>query len=234
MTKTVPVTLLAVSLTVLSSATAMAEKVNFAGKMIELVAPPGQCILDKKNAYDARLLSLVAGALGGRNTLLAMYADCKEYKQWHSGKIKTLNNISQYQAPNAYVTRNLKGPPAKIISRLCTSMRAVGKAQVDKITKNVNRNIAKLATGMKINEMRSLGVLDEDATACYSGLLQSIRTELGTMKIIANVYAITVLDGQLLFYYLLSPYKGPQTVQDLLERQKTNVTAFLAVNEKKK
>ena len=84
--------------------------------------------------------------------------------------------------------------------------------------------------GVQINQVRSLGVVAEDANACYAALVQRLKAETGKEVTIFALFATTFVQGKLVLYYLYSPYRSAQTMTALLAKQKLNVAALLAAN----
>jgi hypothetical protein len=90
--------------------------------------------------------------------------------------------------------------------------------------------IEEAVRGVQLNQVRSLGVVAEDANACYAALVQRFKAETGKDVTIMALFATTLVRGKLVLYYLYSPYRSAQTMTALLAKQKLNVAALLAAN----
>src|ERR1700704_3483662 len=93
---------------------------------ITLTAPPGQCELDPGQPSDASTLQAVRAAIGG-NTLLAMYADCKQLADWRVGKRGLLEDFAQYQVSSDATDMPPPPDPAQMLKQLCANLREEGE-----------------------------------------------------------------------------------------------------------
>jgi hypothetical protein len=94
----------------------------------------------------------------------------------------------------------------------------------------VRERFNKASDVVKLNETQLVGVVHEDADACYASLLQRIRTEQGTDKLILCVYAHVVVRGRLLYMYRYTEgdnYASMVRMTDLLRK---SVQAHLDAN----
>lgn len=76
-----------------------------------------------------------------------------------------------------------------------------------------------------------VGVLAEDSTACYTALLQKLKTETGSEKTQTAINATTVVKGKVVYFYLFSLYTGRDSIDAALAKQKVNLGAFIAANK---
>jgi hypothetical protein len=81
-----------------------------------------------------------------------------------------------------------------------------------------------------MNETRFIGVLAEDANACYAALIQNIHTEAGTDKTQITAFAITTIKNRSVFAYRFSVYQNPQTVDAVFGKIKADVAALMSAN----
>jgi hypothetical protein len=196
------------------------------GTSIDLVMPTGFCELSESNSVDARMLTSIGKLLSsGGNQLLAFGADCQQLDGWRVGR-GLLDDYVQYQTRANLADKPLPIAPAEFIKQVCAVSRAQGEKLPSGMESDVTSRIEAVFSQIKINETRSLGVLAEDSTACYGGLLQKFRTETGADKAQVAVYATTVAKGRVVYYYLFALYSGSESV-----RAKQKVGAFLAANQ---
>jgi hypothetical protein len=211
---------------VLGAATAKDARIGAAS--LNLPAPTGYCDLTEQQPSDARMIKVVGDLLAGRNELLAMSADCRQLQNWRAGTQPLLDDYAQYQTLIAAKDANLSR--ADTVKRSCAQIRAEGEKMVAGGTQEVNKRLEAVLKDIKINESRLVGVLAEDADACYFALLQKMKTEAGAEKTQVIMTAVTIIKGKILYYYLYSPYKDAGTVDTALTRHKTNVAAVLKAN----
>jgi hypothetical protein len=198
---------------------------------LALPPPTGSCELDANQASDARMMKAVEGMLAPTsNRLLAMSADCTQLDQWRTGKRPLLDNMAQYQTLTAWENTALPDTPEKTIKDACSEMRTQGEKLVADMTPDVKARAEQVLKTVKINEMKFLGVVGEDANVCYAAMLQKFHTEVGTDKTQATVFATTIVKGKLVYFYLFAPYVSGDTVTDLLAQQRTHVRQLQTAN----
>jgi hypothetical protein len=208
--------------------TAAAKDARIGAASLNLPPPTGYCDLNEQQPSDARMIKVVSDLLAGRNELLAMSADCRQLQNWRGGKQPLLDDYAQYQTLIAAKDANLSRADA--VKRSCAQIRAEGAKMVAGGAQEVNKRLEATIKEIKINESRLVGVLAEDADACYFALLQKMKTEAGAEKTQVIMTAVTILKGKILYYYLYTPYKDAGTVNTALDRHKINVAAALKAN----
>jgi len=109
-------------------------------------------------------------------------------------------------------------------------MRAKGDERLAGIMRDRKSDIESIFKDVKINEMRFLGVLAEEADVCYTAQAQSFVTEAGVDKKQINISAATALRGKFVVFHLYAPFDGNTSVSKLLDQHKKNVAAFFAAN----
>jgi len=198
---------------------------------VTLTAPSGQCELDPGQPSDARMLQITESTLAGvGNRLLGFYADCKQLNDWRTGKRALLEDFAQYQTAIAAMDAPAPAAPAEAIKQLCSQQREASEKVVTGIATDMKARIEEAVRGVQLNQVRSLGVVAEDANACYAALVQRFKAETGKDVTIMALFATTFVQGKLVLYYLYSPYRSAQTMTALLAKQKLNVAALLAAN----
>lgn len=196
---------------------------------VELVAPPGLCKLNSNNPADNWLLTTSEKALAGRNRLLALFADCKELDEWRDHRRPLLDHTISYQTPLKTSGVDIPTAPGPFIKQSCEQMRQQSKT-FDAKTSDLNARLEASMVGIKLNEQRTLGVLDEEPSVCYYGLIQKILAQTGTEKTAVSIIAGTLLKGKIVFLKLTAPYEGAASAAQLLEMQKKAMAAFLLAN----
>jgi hypothetical protein len=166
------------------------------------------------------------------NRLLGFYADCKQLNDWRTSKRALLEDFAQYQTTIAAIDAPAPAVPAEAIKQLCNEQREAGEKMVSGLAPDLKIRIEEAVRGVEINQVRSLGVVAEDATACYAALVQRLKAQNGKDVTIVALFATTFVQGKLVFYYLYSPYRSAQTVTALLAKQRLNVVALQAANKR--
>jgi len=210
---------------------AVAKQAKLGAVALNLPAPPGYCELTEDQPSDANMITTIGTMLEkGGNRLLVISAECRQLDDWRAGRRPLLANYAQYQTRMALENSNLPASPTEVIKGTCAQMRAKGESFTTSITPDVQKRFDEVMKTVKINEMKFLGVLSEDANACYAALMQRIRAQSGTDIAQAVVFATTIVKGKLVYYYLFAPYVSGQSVTDLLTQLKRYVAALETSN----
>jgi hypothetical protein len=208
----------------------VAKDVQIGSATLSLPTPEGYCELVEQQPSDARVLKVIGDlAAGAQNDLLIVAADCGQLDTWRAGKLLSLDDYVQYQTPTP--ARNSIFPRAESIKEFCATTRAQGETKISGVAPDINARLEAAVKGAKFNETSFLGVLAEDADACYFGLLLRIRTETGAEKTQVTVSATTFVRGKIVFYNLYTAYHDAGSVAAALARHRPNVAALLAANE---
>jgi hypothetical protein len=209
---------------------AVAKDVQIGSATLTLPSPGGYCELSDKEPADARTIKEIGNLVAGvQNELLTMSADCSQLEAWRVAKLPALDDYVQYQTPMSGKDSNLSR--AASVKQFCANMRTDGDKMVAGAVPDLNARVEKAIKGAKLNEANFLGVLAEDANACYYGLLQKLRTEMGDEKTQLTVAAATVVKGKVVYYNLYTVYRdGADTLTAAFDRHRRNVPALLVAN----
>jgi hypothetical protein len=210
---------------------AAAQTVDVGGRQIRLPLPEGQCLLDRNQNLDRQVLDLASRAIAGSNEMLMHSAECNNLKNARVGKDKYLNDFAQVQVALQFKSTELKGQEAGAAKEICQSLRVDGDKIEKQVGGEIKDRVKNLQAGISVNETKALGVLGEDQTACYSGLLMKIQTPQGDTRLIMGVYAMGVINGRLLFLYRFQAEPQPGAVDRMVELQKKAMTDTLAANQ---
>ncbi len=212
------------------AATPAPVAVDIGGRTIKLLIADGQCALDPKQRFDASVLDLSSRAIAGANEMLLHTANCQDLKQARTGLQQYLNSFHQVQVALQFKATELLGQEAATSKEICQSLRAEG-AQIEKeVGGEIKDRVKNLQAGIKVNEVKALGVLAEDPSACYSGLLMNVQTPSGDTRLILGVYAMAVLNGRLVFLYHFQAAPPAGAIDRMVEQQKQTVRQHVALN----
>ena len=205
--------------------------VDIGGRSVKLLVATGQCALDRKQTVDARVLDLASRAIAGQNEMLLHTAECKNLQDARQGKADFLKEFTQAQIALQFKQTDMKGQEAAAAKEICQSLRTQGDAINKEIAGEIKERVKNLQAGIKVNETKSLGILAEDATACYSGILMNVQTPAGTSRLILGVYSMGVINGRLIFLYrfLAEPEAG--SVDRLVDLQKKSMRDHVVANQ---
>jgi hypothetical protein len=207
--------------------------IQIGGRQVRLVVAGGHCLLDRAYDLDRSIFDLATRALAGQNELLLHTADCRGLQEARDGRAPHLSDFAQAQVSLQFKSRDLTGQEAATAREVCQSVRSEGDKAGKQLALDVKERVRQLEAGIGVNETRTLGVLGEDDSACYSGILMNLRTTAGRPRLILGVYAMTVLNGRLVFLYRFLGEPQPGAVDRLLEQQRKAVRDHVALNRRR-
>jgi len=190
---------------------------DIVGKKVSLALPNGHCLLDKNHPADKMLIEGVKISIKGKNELLSQFANCQELKDWHSGKLKYLNNFGNYQISLKFKETDMTGQEPATIKEICEIFKKQGDTLIEGLKPDMNKRVQEGFKNVKINEMKSMGVMYQDTTICISGIFQRLKTQDNSIKDQINLTAISILNGRLIFSYLFIPH-GDKTEIDQITK----------------
>jgi hypothetical protein len=125
---------------------------------------------------------------------------------------------------------DLRAKSKATINSVCSAMRKAQPAFFGAIKDQVQKRFDELQANIQFNQSKFLGVLHGDDEACYSAIVQKLKTELGDPKTIISVYAITILRGRLIFLYAFAAADDAETISRLLRDQQESVRLHKSLN----
>ncbi len=190
---------------------------------LNLQPPPGHCFLDELQPSDARLAGLLRQIFQAELRMLGAFADCAQLRSWRTGTRKTLSDYGQFLVPVSFIAKKLDGPAQPYVDTICKVMRENGGELLAKSAPDLKQRFEQVLRGAKMNETRFLGVVGQDAHACYFGLIQKLTTEYGDPKTQVDVSAIAFVSGKMIYSNLYAVHEGDHTLGELFDRQRQNV-----------
>jgi hypothetical protein len=196
------------------------------GTELLLPIPAGQCALTKQHMADRSVISLTEQVNEGRNSVLMMFADCKELEDLRT-KAKKLSNLGNYLAPRSARKRVImpRADFAKIIGTQLEKRKTLIENAMEEGKRRVNA-----ASAIEIQKNVHLGLIHRDDLAAYTGLVQTWHQEGNATLRIATVSALTLVRGRVVAINRSAPYEGNITVTALLGDQRTLVMRLVAAN----
>ena len=146
--------------------------------------------MTKQNKADRAAISLIERVNETRNTLLVMFADCKQLKAFRS-EAHGLSDYGSYLAP-----RSAKKPVKMPRARFAKLIGAQFEKQKVAIKKAQEEAAARIkSSGLETNMQNNvnLGLIHRDDNAAYTGLLQTWYREGAELTRVATVTALTLV-----------------------------------------
>ena len=204
--------------------------VDVGGRPIRFVVAEDQCVLDRAQQADRAVLDLVTRALAGQNELLVHTAECANLTAVREGRTPYLDSFTQAQVLIQFREREFRGQETQVVREICQYMRNNAEALQKEVGPRIEKRISELGAGIGVNEQRPLGVVDEDQSACYSGLLMNLQTPLGDKRLLLGIFAVTVLNGRIIYLYRYQASPDDAARDRLLKLLKASVAAHVAAN----
>ena len=207
----------------------VAKDVRIGPVALTLPPPEGYCELTAGQPSDDRWVKGVGDLLGGMQIeLLEVSAECGRLTAWRANG-QPLGVTATYQTPIA--AKDSTFLREQLIKESCAYARAEGDKFLTQAAPDAAKRLeAAIQRTVKFNEPTSLGVLAEDADACYSGIVTKVRIEGGTEAVRMDITATTVVKGKGLIYHFEAAYENAASVTTTLARHRRNVAALLAAN----
>ena len=208
---------------------ALARRASVGPVAIELPPPAGYCELDETNPSDARLFAVTQTA-SPATRLLAMSADCGQLRDWRAGRIPGLVNYAQYQTLRAWENAPLPVPPAQLIAQTCATLRAQGGdlASKERIGRPGTADAGDAGREAQPGEVH--GRPGRGRQRLLRLAPGRVRTENGEEVEQATVFAVTIIRGKVIYYYLCAAFVGGHMITEMLARVRVHVAALEAAN----
>lgn len=225
-------TLLGFSIALVLSATGPAvadgnRTVSLVGADVTLPVPSGYCALVKSNAADNQLISLIERVNAGRNRLLLMFAECAQLKTFRASG-KDLSSYGSYLAPVS-ASKPVNMPRARFATIIGKQFEKQ-KELIEKAMKEAKQRVRQNAPGLKLQDNQNLGLIHQDDTGAFTGVVQNWQTEGSAVSRLATVTGITLVRDRVVSMNLAASYTGKATVTALLSEQRKNIKRMIAAN----
>ena len=207
-----------------------AKEVMVGPVAVELVLPTGFCELDPRQSSDAQLIARYTAQLGRTgNQVLSISAACSELPGWRAG-VSLLDHFLFFSADARFIGQSTPVDTETIRKQTCDNIRAHAKEALSLGMAMANSQPDAIARNIKANSMAVVGVDDNDPNACYTAILQKMRTQLGTEKLQLGIDTTVAIKGKILFSTLYIPYVDMEGVVKSLAENRSFVVSWRAAN----
>jgi hypothetical protein len=210
-----------------AASSALAGEATLGDVSVSLPPPAGFCELDASAPFESRVVALTSKVLEQLgNRLLAVSTDCGQLADARAGRRRQLDDVVQYQTQIAAMNM----PAARSVAQVCEILRARGSTILPNEMTEIKARFASTLEKIRVNETSDLGVLAEDANACYAALVQKLRTEAGTDKMVVGECAVIIIKNRTVNVCRFAVYQNPDTVDAVLAKLKVDAAAAIAAN----
>jgi hypothetical protein len=206
----------------------LAADATIGGQYLKLPSPKGYCELSEQKPSDVEMIQTITRLLKtGGNQLLGMSAECNQLNAWQGNPRKVLDDYTQYQTPIRASTAIARPENLK---QICNATREQAANIISSNLSEFKKQYEDVKKNIQLNSALSLGVLDEDPHTCYTGVLSTVKTQIGTEKIQLALNAITLVKSKIIFYIRFTVAQNADTPSIALRQHKVDVGALLAAN----
>ena len=224
--------LLAIALSTSSLAsTAEGHLADIGGTTVSLVPPDGWCRLESEKISDARLVGILRDGMEQvGNVFVVAYADCGELERWRLARQRTLDNYCIVAYNNGYRDFEYRGTNTSFVSEVREMMEAVSHKDIEDLMEQGAKVIEDAVPTVKMDKPISLGILGEDESSLYVGMIMSMVTEYGDSKVSVFSNGLTLLQSKFVFTYLYTDYEDAAVIPHLLRDHKKWTARLRAAN----
>jgi hypothetical protein len=197
---------------------------------IELVLPTNFCELDPTQSSDAEAIARYTAQLARSGIqVLSISAACSELRGWRAG-VSLLDHIVLFSSDARFISQPTPVDPETMRKQICDQIRAQATQAISRGMAKVNSQPDTIARNIKLNSTAVVGVDDNDPNACYTAVLQNLRTQLGTEKLVLLIDTTVAIKGKILFSTAFIPYVDMQGVAKSLAEHRKFVASWRAAN----
>ena len=219
-----------VALVVACAAPALAEgtrTVSVIGGNVVLPIPNGYCALSESNAADKQMISLIERVNAGRNKVLMLFADCAQLQAYRTAGAD-ISKYGSYLAPMS--AKRPVNMPRAAFAKVIGEQFQKQKALIEKAQQEAKRRVQNAAPGVALQDNQNLGLIHQDDTGAFTGLIQKWQAEGSGPTRLATVSGLTLVRGRIVSMNLAAPHTGKTTVAGLLTAQRDNIKKLISVN----
>jgi hypothetical protein len=170
---------------------------------LHLPHPTGYCAMDPVLASDGAFIGRLHSSMTKTgNRLLVISAECAELREWRSGKRPDLDHMAQYQTIIELESQPLPDTPEKMAKNFCANMHAMAMRPMDYILPDPQERAERL------NELKLLGMVAEDAGVCYTATVQKFQVEGRDETTQGTVIATTLFKSKVVRSICLHPTRA--------------------------
>jgi hypothetical protein len=194
---------------------------------VALPLPQGHCPMSEQQPAEREIIELTRQINQGRNFVMAMFADCGELESLR-GEGRALDNYGGYLAPISAGTEPLAMPRGQFLAAIAKAFAQ--QDPVAAIEDEMRERVERADLALEVGEMAGLGLIHQDDTAVYTGVIQSLVMEDGSSERVVAITGITLVQGHPVSVNLFAPFRDSATVETLLVAQRQNLARFVAAN----
>ena len=223
-------TLLSILFGAPATAAADSAEAVIGGQPAVVELPDGYCAMSEIEPSDARLIGFLRNANAGTNTVRLVFAECLQLQRWRRGEQETLDDYGYLSTPDQYENTPVNMPLPDFVALMSKSLNGAGMKDFERGIEMGEDRVRKHMPDIEVNGSQNLGVIFEDDRAVYVGIVQKLRTEGGSEKVVLGSVMNTMLKNRVTHMYLYTEF-GDDALATLLGNSRTLVDRTVAANE---
>ncbi|MDH3473566.1 MAG: hypothetical protein OEM59_07725 [Rhodospirillales bacterium] len=194
---------------------------------VALPVPQGHCPMSEQHPAEREIIELTRQINQGRNLVMAMFADCAELESLRR-QGRALDNYGGYLAPLSAGLEPLAMPRSQFLAAIAQAVAQ--QDPVAAIEGEMRERVERADLALEVGEMSGLGLIHQDDTAVYTGVIQSLVMADGSSERVVAITGITLVQGHPVSVNLFAPFRDGGTVESLLVLQRQNLARFVTAN----
>lgn len=183
-------------------------------KPVAFALPSGQCRADPANASDKALMQHISKSIAGSYHLLGLTMTCDALENIRKGRFPGFSRSVQYQSAVSTKDVDLPVTTQQFASWACKD-EAANVFDPNKVSKAVAAKVDAGLEAMPVNTNQYLGALPARLDGCYASFVRKIMGPDGKPRLLATVFASTLVKQRPLVVQMSDIYEGMPTVASL-------------------
>ncbi len=183
-------------------------------KPVKFALSPGQCRADPSNASDKALMQHISKSIAGSYHLLGLTMTCDALQNIRKGRFPGFSRSVQYQSAVSTKDVDLPVTTQQFANWACQD-EAKNVFDPNKVSKAVAAKVDAGLEAMPVNTNQYLGALPKRLDGCYASFVRKIMGPDGKPRLLATVFASTLVKKRPLVVQMSDIYEGMPTVAAL-------------------
>ena len=189
---------------------------------IALMPPEGMCPFAGKAEADNTRNQI---KVDPHSDLLIAFGDCAQLSAYNDRNLR-IRDFAQVKSLKSTAATTYKKSRADVLKELAPEF---GAPEVTTEADNAKNRVNQANLGVKMNEVRTLGVVDSDDRALYVGILIGYDNQ-GALRSQTCVIAVTVLRQKLIAISFYTDNSGLQEINGTIARARKYIDRMIALN----
>lgn len=175
---------------------------------LNLSVPKGYCALDASHAVDASVIRYWQQSRPAGQQLVKAAVECAQLDAWRRPPL-LLVDFTQYQVVYRWDYEGMRYDQRIALPALACQITRQQTAQpVGEPQAALEKRLAATLSTLKVGESKLLGVIEEEAAACYLVVVAQAQTSTGKPASVLHLRATVAIKGRVLEFYQIAHTAG--------------------------